>query len=705
MFSTPEYTQNVSLQLSKVLNGIGVNEIMVWKRRRTELCAESLGTIVARLHDYNVTKFHFGSRTEGTTTLGLLPDFDTLVCHNHFNIIQDIAEWQPGFINLLMIRDDSTPPGYCLLQKTDEDVPVPAEYVPNDIFVRDRRGRILMTNTWSFNNIPEGFIRRGPAHTIIGQPGYSDNDTVHAYYCKSWPLEALTWLQRQSVGHWPPYEIKRASLFDGCFVVPVGRTGTVDEELQWRISTSLTERKLMFSLNITQIRCYVLMKMILRSFHILTTDDALSSFICKTVLLHCIATTQENFWQENNLLTCLNVSLTILWMVVYFENCPHFIIHENNLMEGRISAELKPQILEIISQIISSNGRALLGIQTDFLGMLLSFHFNRIQQNGMNDIQAQSAIESYLHVSGSLLWNLAGRLSKRYNQLLLSLAHCNTRTALQFLLQSVNTLVGMYQDGNEFIQIATKLLMPLLYTSLGTVLVSNNLSTNGIITQEAVAWFFHGLKSDVSSKLKLASIIYCTGDMQRTELILKNIEHCCDLKNVQSMCVCNEHGRVPNKAFDIMSAFGHEENVLHNTAFRVRFLPCEFNCIPEELQHELFRSEYDIPYFRREDDSWMDLAVVDSLPLFYFLQYNVYSHLEDQEKQQRAMDNFRRIIDTDPNLGHRETALNLLGQCMEQSYRLDDALRCYSKSKSLRHTNNAANFHICHLLYEMYDVN
>jgi D-arabinose 5-phosphate isomerase GutQ len=42
-----------------------------------------------------------------------------------------------------------------------------------------------------------------------------------------------------------------------CFVVGVGKTGSVNEAFEWRISTSFAERCLMFNLNSTQIRCYV----------------------------------------------------------------------------------------------------------------------------------------------------------------------------------------------------------------------------------------------------------------------------------------------------------------------------------------------------------------------------------------------------------------------------------------------------------------
>ncbi|XP_045202755.2 uncharacterized protein LOC123556227 [Mercenaria mercenaria] len=703
MFCTPEYTQNVSLRLSNVLDEIGVNDNIVMKRRNTVLTEESLRTVTKTLEGLDTTLFHFGSRTEGTTTAGLLPDSDTLVCDNHFNIMQDLGEWQQGFTNLLMVRDEDTPPGYCLLQKTYENVPLPVDYTPSNDFVTDRRRRVVMKNSWFVDRIPEGCTRHGPSQSLRGIPGFADDDLVYAYYCKSWPLEAMPWLQRGSVGNWPTEEIKRQSVNDGCFVVPVGKVGTQDEELQWRISTCLTERTLMFSLNISQIRCYVLMKMILKSYPILHSDDALSTFICKTVLIHCIESTQANFWQDDNLLSSLNFCLKFLYNCVSFDHCPHFIIHVNNLMAGRIPPDIKPQILEGIRHIILSNGRALLEIEIDQLGRRLSGQLGRRLSRQFQLVLP--SVQFYCqNLSGNLLHNFMLRLSACNREFLSDLAQCKTEIVVQTLSQSIDKLGGIHLEGNEFEQAASKLLSPFLCMSLGSVLASHSISLNRFIPREAFALLLQGSKADLSSRLKCASVFYCTGNMVQTEYILKDIEEQYNLVNVQSVCCCyQEQGQSPGKSFITVSAVGDIEAVINYTGFCVRYLPYEFNCIPEELQHELFRSEFDMHQNRGMHDDWMDWVAVDSIPYFYFLQYKVYSSLGDIEQQQRAFTNLRRRTDTDLSLGHRETALNLLGQCMEEEDRLEDALNCYTESTNLHPTNNAANFHTSQVLQKIHD--
>jgi hypothetical protein len=73
------------------------------------------------------------------------------------------------------------------------------------------------------------------------------------------------------------------------------------------------------------------------------------------------------------------------------------------------------------------------------------------------------------------------------------------------------------------------------------------------------------------------------------------------------------------------------------------------------MKYKMNRStEEDRPY-RDESDFWMDWAVLDSMPYLHFVQYKVYS-LHRAADQQQALDNLIRTIDTEPNLGRRETA-------------------------------------------------
>ncbi|XP_053402063.1 uncharacterized protein LOC128557791 [Mercenaria mercenaria] len=702
MSQDPDYYWIVSLKLSEVLNDIGVDERMILKRRRMALLRETMQTCNHRLQGGNNSFYNFGSQSEGSTTIGLYSDTDLLFCLCEYNVIQDWGEWQPGRPNLLMIQDETTSPGYCLLQWLRPDEPLP---VPTDLFNHETdrvsRGKVLLKNT-CYRDAVAGSVINGPAASRQGRPGLVDQDIVSAFHCKSWPAEAQPWLLQQGIGRWPTEDMKRYCETTGCFVVAVSSKNGQNEELEWRISTSHAERCLMFNLNITQLRCYILMKMILKTFINPQCDGVLSSFMCKTVLFHCIQNKHSNNWMQSNLLPCLMCCLTVLQNFVRQENCPHFVIPENNLMSGRISPHNKLRILEILQKIIQSKGRALLEIPIDDFGPRLTVTMNMDETFQYYQTPAQM----YAHISTSMLLNTANTVIFCHMDFLGNMYHDGNAIVHENVSNFMLTLTKMYKEVgfSSLEKSALKFLAPLRSSSLGSVIASHDIYTTHSISPEALGWFSAGLNSDVASgRLKLASALYCVGDMERAELVLRNTGEKYDLNTVESVCNCYEHPMYYLRpGFMHKCNTGNEEMVQHTTALCVRFLPCEIGCVPKELQYEMFRSTQEDRLERNECfDTWMDCAVVDCLPYLYFLQYKTYRALQRVADQQCALTNLVTTIDSEQNLGHRETALNLLGQCMEQENRHIDVLHCYIMSLNIRARNNAANFLICRLLNEI----
>ncbi|XP_060554158.1 uncharacterized protein LOC132715191 isoform X2 [Ruditapes philippinarum] len=235
----------------------------------------------------------------------------------------------------------------------------------------------------------------------------------------------------------------------------------------------------------------------------------------------------------------------------------------------------------------------------------------------------------------------------------------------------------------------------------GSILASYSIGENNQVSPQALVWLSAGLNSDISSsRLKLASVFYSTGDMEKAELILRHTEQQYYSYPVLPICGCYIHPQeAVTEEFERLCGEQSENCIKHITTFCVRFIQGEINCVPHELQYEMFRSTQDDMIHRDEDkDCWMDWAVVDSLPFLYFLQYKIYCHLQRHQDQQQALGKLIRTIETDKNLRHRETALNILGQCMEQENRPQVALKCYMLSLRQRARNNVANIHLCKLL-------
>ncbi|XP_060575845.1 uncharacterized protein LOC132733258 [Ruditapes philippinarum] len=278
MFKTPEYSKRLSMKLSQVFEDIGVNEKMVIKRRRAFMLIESIETVS---NGNDCTTYYFGSQSEGTTTLELGSDVDTMIVYHTDNVIQELPEWRHNKNNFLMIQDENVTPGYCFLQLLRYDFPFPVTTIPNDEFFRDKNRRILLKNTIRSGIIRDNSERHGPSEALAGREGYIDTDLVRALPCFSWPKSASHFLE-QGTRKWPFNEMIRYATSNGCFVVGASSKIAVHSNLEWRISTSLAERCFMFNLNLTQLQCYVLLKIILKTFLNTNKTNELSSYMCTT---------------------------------------------------------------------------------------------------------------------------------------------------------------------------------------------------------------------------------------------------------------------------------------------------------------------------------------------------------------------------------------------------------------------------------------
>ncbi|XP_060583124.1 uncharacterized protein LOC132739426 [Ruditapes philippinarum] len=687
-----------SLMLSEVLDDIGVNERIVMRRRRNCMLLETMCNINRTLSDINQTDYYLGSQIEGTTTEGLKSDYDILLCTHNVNIMQDRLEWKKGKLNYLIIQDENTTPGYCFLQKFETYLHLPASVIPDKNHITDGEGRILFKNTMITEMVEDGEQQHGPAIADI-RTGFCDSDKVVGYLCKSWPQSAAGWLHRQGIGSWPTQEMRRYAASTGCFVVPTGSKVSKYPDREWRISTSLAERCLMFSLNITQIRCYVLLKMILKSFLNPKAEINISSFMCKTVLLHCIENTDPRAWKDNNLFTCLKNCLLELDSCIQNDCCSHFIIPENNLMAGQFTAESKQELSKNIGELIQNDGQRLLSIGIDDLGLRLQFKQN-IELHGNYPFPPSLEIYDDVLILGYI--NIANDISANHKIFLKRFQNKNITS--RTIEQSVGKLMTFSDNGNRLEHAAFKLLAPFHFTTYGSILASSSIGENKQVSRQALDWLSDGSNSDISSsRLKLASLFYCTREMEKAEKLLRHTEQQYNSNPVLPFCRCwnNPRRAVPADFVRRVRSDQSEDYIKDITAFCVRFIHKEINCVPHELQYEMFRSTQDsMIHVHRDElfDSWMDWAVVDSLPFLYFLQYKIFGHLQKHQDQQQALSKLERTIETDKNLGHKETALNILGQCMEQENRPQQALKCYLLSLQQRAKHNVAIIHICKFL-------
>jgi len=203
-------------------------------------------------------------------------------------------------------------------------------------------------------------------------------------------------------------------------------------------------------------------------------------------------------------------------------------------------------------------------------------------------------------------------------------------------------------------------------------------------------WYSAALDTDVAStRLKLASMLYCKGELQMTAEVLEDVERRYD-NTVQAICGCGRMDAFvakPHEAFaELMNDGDPAVAISIKVAFCVQFLYQEAYCAPPMLHYEMVRTVgNDMQHRRFTERYWMDWAVVDARQFLHYLQYLAFRDLCLRHKQQLAFRSLKKsIVDgiEQNQVFHLDTAVHLFAHCLEIEGRIDNALDLYLVSQA-----------------------
>jgi len=244
--------------------------------------------------------------TEGTTTPGMGSDIDTLYCKDSVNIMTGQPDWKRGRTNLLMVKHATCSPQHYRLQEIRPGLPLPRIFLGDEFSVRDadgiiyrsnREGETIVRQLAAVFNRP--YINAGPSHSISEM-----FDIVVAYRCEIMPVECESWFTRPRLVIWPTQDMLQTARELGCFLIPDGHCDSEYSSLEWRVSQSLIERHLMFSMHLIHMHCYVTLKLLKKDFinRYLNGDGKLTSFHCKTALFYAREQLVSEMWTSDRFL-------------------------------------------------------------------------------------------------------------------------------------------------------------------------------------------------------------------------------------------------------------------------------------------------------------------------------------------------------------------------------------------------------------------
>lgn len=186
-------------------------------------------------------------------------------------------------------------------------------------------------------------------------------DRVHALKCHC-PRLLAAWANRARPYSWPNKQlVEEIALTDGQLVA-TGVKSSPSKWTEWRICFVPSELKLSHSWTETQIKCYIVLKMI-------TTDilncvcDGVSSYMMKNIMFWMAEQLPENIFKTDNLLYLIMLGLRILLRAVTDENfLPYYMIPDRNLLLGKVWPQSVRQLSRLLKRLLREGPRFLTAI-------------------------------------------------------------------------------------------------------------------------------------------------------------------------------------------------------------------------------------------------------------------------------------------------------------------------------------------------------
>ena len=697
--------RQLSLVLYELLNKLGLSEEIRKLHREHAYTTEiSHNLIFGDLCRWYI----FGSAIEGTQTPGMKSDIDMAIVDQAIEVFTNCSSsgGKPGYI---VVQDETTPPGHVKLQVVNDNKPLQGTCGLGGIILDecrsqpssgyhllpDDKGRIVITVKPGFMMPIPNVTKHGFAFKVDNKGDYPDIDYVPAFQSKVLPDCVTDSLVRKRNSHFLTPKAVKACKSYGCLFVHKEHCRSKDSHLLWRISPSHQERFLMLNFKSVQHKCYVLLKLIKKDIiNPALGSEVLTSYHCKTAMLHLIDMAPSQFWRPGNLLFCLNTALHCLLMWSMDSNCPNIFNPDENMFRWRISRHLLKRLSDELFRLISLDFVSLLrSIKTDYFNEHLSLIL-------IGNCRLLTTPYDYTPLLKLNLnnWILAYIMLMRYYLVLECYSNC-TNDLVDNLYSQRSFLMHTDRLDIHTPVHYTQRTIAMLVTYIEIYLMSNTVAlcvkrgwtkekTWGYLTSDKWQEISHS-SDPFTSRLKQASLMSALGCHRHSFNVLSTIEN----KESINGCGCCPHVKSAKYPYSELLVTKSADEILHQIWTPcVLFLPTEKVVVPSALCYEM-----SIPEAPANINSWHDhWAIVDGKFLLHFLLYLNRKNLGlSFVADIQVMEEY---IKNDTRASHKYTHLNLLGWVYKEEGKRNRAYECFKKSLHVRPQQKAAIWHILCLI-------
>ncbi|VDH96119.1 Hypothetical predicted protein [Mytilus galloprovincialis] len=296
-----------------------------------------------------------GSQGEGLNIKG--SDIDVMMIHPYLKVFQSEQEVNKGRHIPFIMNNEESPPCFaklCLLNHPNH-IHVNLSQEIMSCLQKSHLGYVLSSELFKLCFLNSNCFSASYCSKIHG-PCISDinetNDLAICLKCDKWILQARPWICRART-RWPAPELIYKIISCGVLFVPIGCKGSINENIEWRISFSVAEKHLIFSFSHTQLLCYALLKIVLKE--IVDTNEDLKSLLCsyflKTLMFWILEETDTYAWRPENIIQCFMACLQRLLYCVRYSTLSHYFIPDNNLFYLRFNTIIKEKLITILTNL------------------------------------------------------------------------------------------------------------------------------------------------------------------------------------------------------------------------------------------------------------------------------------------------------------------------------------------------------------------
>ena len=633
----------ISQSLYSQLNRVIAPDVIIDVRRTTTDLRDYVFKRISEFTGNDTYPVFSGSKGEGFRFA--TSDNDWMYIYKDIKVIpsESYTAMYDSNTTLLVMENEITKPGFTLLRlarKSDK---------PQITCSTERIHRLYVSSkTWRESHtsvLYDKAFTHGPCTCLFGPYKY---DFAYCLQCDIWPDNATDCISTLNQCGWPSHDTIRSIFNDGILFVAIGAKHSLLERTEWRMSFSLAEKKLFYSMNHTQFLCYGLLKIFMKEAIDANLDikGLLCSYFLKTALFWEIVSS-PNDWNPSTLLSkFLNcICRLIQWIIRSY--CPNFFVPQNNMFEGKIEGSNRAGILKYMKSLYHEGPRCLIRCPS-----LMPLIAKAIETPRFEIIHSSLEIKSKIGMNIIVEWwsAMIARPIYRHPQIICLI--------LDSLVLSINTglkgfLLRMWlrQSLRESMQFSIHGENKLQYRSYLQKRNALKLCKTGFI-----GVYIHK-----------AILYYSVG---RYEEVLKLVHYC--KEKMYTTHVINVNNTISRR--DYVEAGGED-------------LPIETVMRKSYMDEIWIHSDQCIPEFFIEMHNRLDYTVgmicIPAYACALFLQFLCHENLGcERDKNETLQEFYRTIVQNTIRDDNHESAWQLLGICQQKHG--DNQAACHSYLMTLR---------------------